>query len=254
MKLSFDTVMKVYNFFSILFFIFGSIAVVMGGPSFLKGYQWEDPAVQSAVVIFRVVIIILFGTGFVVSSLLLLVARKRGTVVYKRIIDRISSNRSSKFNLNIKFPEQDEFGNLGRWLNKFIEQLREFDRIKVERMRVSQQKFSFLSEEINRALVVIDHENRISHVNSKFTELLNIGNRSIVGLPVDSVIENEKLMEALEQVKQKPKNQVLEDLKIKSDNGTYKTRAALVPVLTSEVSVMETMIIFDYIQKKVLPI
>ena len=48
--------------------------------------------------------------------------------------------------------------------------------------------------------------------------------------------------------------EVLSDLKIKSGEITYKTAITVIPIINSDVRLMETMIIFDYIQKKVLPI
>ena len=44
------------------------------------------------------------------------------------------------------------------------------------------------------------------------------------------------------------------DLKVKSNGVVYKTKAIVIPIISSEVQLMETMVIFDYIQKKVLPI
>lgn len=250
MKLSYSLLMRVYSFFSILFFIFGALAVVIGGPTLFVSYEWSEPEIESFVFIFRVVIVLLFGTGFVISSLFFLFTRRRGFASYRRIIDRLSSERSMSFNLNIQFPEQDEFGDLGRWLNKFISRMREFDRIKVERLRTLQQKVVFLSEISDKGIVFVSKENKIIYANSLFIKELNIGDKTIVGLPINKVIENEVLTEVLEVIKEKPKNQTLEDLRIKSGAAGYKTKVDLVPIISSDVVLMETMIVFHYIQKK----
>lgn len=250
MKLSYSLLMRVYSFFSILFFIFGALAVVIGGPTLFVSYEWSEPEIESFVFFFRVVIVLLFGTGFVISSLFFLFTRRRGFASYRRIIDRLSSERSMSFNLNIQFPEQDEFGDLGRWLNKFISRMREFDRIKVERLRTLQQKVVFLSEISDKGIVFVSKENKIIYANSLFIKELNIGDKTIVGLPINKVIENEVLTEVLEVIKEKPKNQTLEDLRIKSGAAGYKTKVDLVPIISSDVVLMETMIVFHYIQKK----
>jgi len=245
--------MRIYSTFSILFFLFGALAIVFGGQPLIKTYELI-PGISSTIYVFRVIVIVFFGAGFVMSSLFFVISRRRGFVAYKRIIDRISSERSMSFNLNIKFPEHDEFGNLGRWLNRFIEQLREFDRIKVERLRAAQQKITFLSESIDKGLVIINNEIKISYTNSHFKKLLNIGDKTIVGLPLSKIIENEELIKALENLSKNPKNQVLEDLKIKSGDVVYKTKVTIVPIISSTVEIMETMILFEYIQKRVLQI
>jgi transcriptional regulator with PAS, ATPase and Fis domain len=242
--------MRIYSFFSILFFIFGALAVVIGGPTLFVSYEWSDPEIESSVFIFRVVIVLLFGSGFVISSLFFLVTRRKGFASYKRIIDRISSERSMSFNLNIRFPEQDEFGNLGKWLNKFVEQMREFDQIKVERLRTSQQKVDFLAEMTKKGIVIVSSESKITYANSHIIKSLDIGDKTIVGLPINKVIENETLEEVLEELKTTPKNQTLEDLRVKSWDVGYKTKIDLVPIISSDMTLMETMIIFHHLQKK----
>jgi len=254
MKVSFTLFMRAYSFFAVLFFLLGAVALIIGGPALIESYELKDPALMSAARIFRLVVIIFFGTGFVVSSFIFLVKRTRGFNAYKRIIERLSSEGSMSFNLNVRFPEKDEFGNLGGWLNRFIEQMRVFDKIKVERLRASQQKIAALSEACERALVVLSEDMKIVYLNSYFKKLLNIGDKNVIGLPVGSVVQNDQLVKALDGLKEKPKDQVLNDLKIKSDEIIYKTTITIVPIINSDVRLMETMIIFDYIQKKVLPI
>jgi hypothetical protein len=252
MKLSYNIVVRIYSFFSILFFIFGALAIIIGGRPLVEGWKYMEPAVASSLIIFRIVVILLLGTGFVTSSLLLVITRRRGFVAYNRIIDRLGSGRSMNFNLNITFPDQDMFGNLGRNLNKFMEQVRLFDRIKVEKLRALQQQVAFLRERIDRGIIILTEENRVDSINAELRKLLNIGDKKVAGLPISKLVENEKILEALEQVKEKPKNLVLEDLKIKAGETVYKTGVTIVPIISSEVVLMQTMIVFDYIQKKVL--
>ena len=65
-------------------------------------------------------------------------------------------------------------------------------------------------------------------------------------------IENEIMVDTLNNLSDKPKNQVLSDLKIKAGDANYKAKAILIPIINSEASLMETMIVFEYIQKKKL--
>jgi signal transduction histidine kinase len=252
MKFSYNIFIRAYSFFSVLFFIFGALAIVIGGPVLVRGYASIEPAVGPGLLIFRLIVICVFGTGFVISSFILIVSRKRGTVAYRRIIDRLESGRSMRFNLNIQFPDEDELGNLGKYLNKFMEQVRIFDRIKVERLRALQQQVAFLSETIEKGIILVSTENRIESVNTHLRKMLNIGDKTVAGLPISKIVENEDILEALERIKETPKNQVLDDLRIKVGETVYKTGVIIVPIISSEVSLMQTMILFDYIQKKVL--
>jgi PAS domain-containing protein len=252
MKISYTTVLKAYTFFAILFFIFGALAIVAGGPALIVGYAWKDPAIQNAMRLFRLVVVFVFGASFVISSFILVISRRRGFVAYKRIIERLSSDRSMNFNLNITFPEEDEFGNLGKWLNKLLAHLRDFDRIKVERLRAAQQEFNVLVEAVEKGLMVVDADGKIKAVNSHFRRLFNTGDKTIVGLPLDSVLHGEKVEETLTEIAENPKNRELEDIMIESSEVTYKTTVRITPVISSDVALMETLFIFDYIQKKAL--
>jgi PAS domain-containing protein len=252
MKFSYNVFIRAYSFFSVLFFIFGALAVVIGGSPLVKSYAMIESAVGSGLLVFRLIVIFLFGAGFVISSYVLVLSRRRGFVVYRRIIDRLESGRSTHFNLNIQFPEQDEFGNLGHWLNKFMSQVRVFDRLKVEKLRALQQQVAYLSESIEKGIVVLDEEDRIEWANSQLRKLLNIGDKTIAGLPIHKIVENESILEALTEIRDKPKNRVLDDLKVKAGDTVYKTKVTLVPIISSELTLMKTMILFDYIQKRVL--
>ncbi|MGQ9616759.1 MAG: PAS domain-containing protein [Spirochaetota bacterium] len=254
MKLSYNAFLRAYNFFSILFFVFGALAVVVGGPALIVSYAWSEPSIQSAVLIFRLVVVFLFGAGFVISSLVLVMIQRRGFAVYRRIIERFSSERSMSFNLNITFPEQDEFGNLGRWLNKFMQRLREFDRIKVERLRAAQQRITVLSEMVEKGIVTVSTESRITYANSHFIDLFNIGEKTIVGLPINRVIESEEIVKALEEVKEKPRDRVLDEIKIKVGERIYRAKARIVPIISTSVELMESMIIFDSVSRKIIQV
>jgi signal transduction histidine kinase len=252
MRISFTFLMRMYSLFSVLFFLFGGLAIVIGGPALIAGYGWSDPAVLSIITPFRIVVIVFFGSGFVISSVLFLISMRKGFIAYRRIIDKLSSERSMGFNLNIHFPERDEFGNMGKWLNKFIAMVRDFDRIKVERLRASQQKINALSETMEKGLLLVSNEGKIYYANSHFKKLLNLGEKNIVNLPLDKVIQNDKLQKVLGEIREIPKDQVLNDIKVRAEGAAYKAKVSIIPIIDSEASLVETMLIFNRISKKIL--
>jgi hypothetical protein len=64
------------------------------------------------------------------------------------------------------------------------------------------------------------------------------------------VIESEEIGLALEELEKKPKNRKLDDLRIKSGDSGYKTTVDMVPIISPEVDLLETMIVFSNMQKK----
>jgi hypothetical protein len=252
MKISFTFLMRVYSLFSILFFFFGGLAIMIGGPALLAGYGWSDHAIVAIITPFRIVVIVFFGSGFIISSALFLISMRKGFIAYRRIIDKLSSERSMGFNLNIRFPERDEFGNMGKWLNKFIAMVRDFDRIKVERLRSSQQKINALSEALEKGMLLVSNEGKIYYANGHFKKLLNLGEKNIVNLPLDKVIQSDRLQKALEGLKEIPKDLILSDIKIRTEGAAYKAKVSIIPIVDSETSLVETMLIFNRISTKVL--
>jgi signal transduction histidine kinase len=252
MRISFTFLMRMYSLFSILFFLFGGIAIVIGGPALVAGYGWSDPAVLPIITPFRIVVIAFFGSGFVISSVLFLISMRKGFIAYRRIIDKLSSERSMGFNLNIHFPERDEFGNMGKWLNKFIAMVRDFDRIKVERLRASQQKINALSETMEKGLLLVSNEGKIYFANGHFKKTLNLGEKNIMNLPLDKVIQNDRLQKVLGEIREIPKDQVLNDIKIRAEGVSYKAKVSIIPIIDSEASLVETMLIFNRISKRIV--
>ena len=98
----------------------------------------------------------------------------------------------------------------------------------------------------------MSRERRIRFANSHFNRLLNLGDKSIIGLPIDKIISDERFLKTLDMLEEKPKNTQIDDLKIKVDNVIYRTKVMLVPIISSELKLEEVLVIFDYIQKKVL--
>ena len=80
--------------------------------------------------------------------------------------------------------------------------------------------------------------------------MLNTGEKTVVGLPLNRVIESEEIGLALEEIEKKPKDRTLEDLRIMSGDYGYKTTVNMVAIISPDVDLLETMIVFRNIQKK----
>ena len=55
-----------------------------------------------------------------------------------------------------------------------MEQVRLFDRIKVEKLRALQQQISFLMERIDKGIIILTEENRVDSINTELRKLLNM--------------------------------------------------------------------------------
>src|SRR3972149_9212941 len=97
--------------------------------------------------------------------------------------------------------------------------VRDFDRIKVERLRASQQKINALSEAMEKGLLLVSNEGKIYYANAHFKKVLNLGEKNIVNLPLEKVIQNDKLQKVLGEIREIPKDQVMNDIKIRAEGA-----------------------------------
>jgi PAS domain-containing protein len=128
--------------------------------------------------------------------------------------------------------------------------MREFDRIKVERLRASQQKLSAIADIVDKGILFVSNDGKISFANKAFSGAFDTGGKTVVGLPLNRVVESEEIGRALDELRKKPKDRTLTDIRIRFGDSGYKARVDMVPIISPDVDLLETMIVFDSLQKK----
>jgi hypothetical protein len=71
-----------------------------------------------------------------------------------------------------------------------------------------------------------------------------------VNLPLDKVVQNDRLQKVLGEIREIPKDQVLNDIKIRADGAAYKAKVSIIPIIDSEATLVETVLVFNRISKK----
>jgi two-component system, NtrC family, sensor histidine kinase KinB len=102
-----------------------------------------------------------------------------------------------KLDLKIDVLSDDEIGQLSREFNKMTERLRQFEQMNIEKILSEKRKSEAIVESISDALMVTDRQMRILHLNSVMAELLDVPEAGAVGLPVGTVVRDERLMSFL---------------------------------------------------------
>jgi hypothetical protein len=96
------------------------------------------------------------GAGFFFSFLLFMGSFRSRVSKYMRIIERLDFSNPGPLNLAaLRFPEEDEFGNLGQRLNRLVERLEAFDRMKGDRVRIIMAILRELGKHTTDAIAVL---------------------------------------------------------------------------------------------------
>jgi hypothetical protein len=99
----------------------------------------------------------------------------RGINKYQDIARRLASiELQTEYNLKtIEFPKEDEFGNLGSHLSLILKRLAKYDDLKVQRIRIENQKFKLVADKLTTPVLVIgieDSEKKVKYYNDSFQE------------------------------------------------------------------------------------
>ncbi len=116
---------------------------------------------------FSIIMIILS----IILNIIFLSLKNKSLKYYQKIVSRFEDledgsdlNQINKY----RFPEEDELGKLGSVLNKLLNNLKEFDELKKEKIQLSNKEISFLINLFEKPIVFTDDQGKILHKNKAF--------------------------------------------------------------------------------------
>jgi uncharacterized integral membrane protein len=170
----------------LLFFFFtvggGFLVVVLRNVQDAAGADAQ--AVSHAVTGVLIAIVL----GILLALFLFLSSFHIGITRYARLIQRLPPVRAGVFSLQgVVFPEGDEYGNLGKHLNKLIAILSEFDALKGERLAAAEGAMRRLAERLPTPLLALGTNRRVLFVNGCWKEAFGI-ERSVDNYLLDAVL------------------------------------------------------------------
>lgn len=124
---------------------------------------------------FSVIAAIISATGFILSLIILVSTYRSRIGKYMRVIERIDLLKPGAVNVaSITFPDEDEFGNLGKRLNTLISVLTQFDALKTEKIQVLNGTIAKLAERIPQAFAILDSDLKVVYSNEIFGKVFDI--------------------------------------------------------------------------------
>jgi PAS domain S-box-containing protein len=171
--------------------------------------------------------IILAFTG--ISSLLLGLYLPRKIVVpIRRLTKLIKRAQEEDFRVSIDVTSDDEIGELGRFINRMMDQVRVFDELKVRKITEERRRLEVLSNLLREGVILVDDDGRVCGINAAALEFFGLSQSEVEGrllkeIPLDSAFKQALLrsVDAHERIH----DHVITLLA--ADSGTQARRVAL---------------------------
>lgn len=112
----------------------------------------------------------------------------------ENLTERVKQIGAGQLDLKIDVLSDDEIGQLSREFNKMTERLKRFEQMNIEQILAEKRKSEAIVESISDGLIVTDAGMNILHMNHVIADLFDADEKRSIGLPVSSVIRDERMI------------------------------------------------------------
>jgi PAS domain S-box-containing protein len=140
--------------------------------------------------------IILGFTG--ISSLLLGLYLPRKIVVpIRKLTNLIKRAQDEDFRINIDMTSNDEIGELGRFINRMMDQIRVFDDLKVRKITEERRRLEVLSNLLHEGMILVDSDGRVCCINPAALDFFGLSQSDVEGRSLKEIPLEEPIRQAL---------------------------------------------------------
>jgi PAS domain S-box-containing protein len=140
--------------------------------------------------------IILGFTG--ISSLLLGLYLPRKIVVpIRRLTNLIKRAQEEEFRINIDVISTDEIGELGRFINRMMDQIRVFDDLKVRKITEERRRWEVLSNLLREGVILVNGDGRVCGINPAALAFFGLSQSDVEGRSIKEIPLDEPFRRAL---------------------------------------------------------
>ena len=140
--------------------------------------------------------IILGFTG--ISSLLLGLYLPRKIVVpIRRLTNLIKRAQEEEFRINIDVTSTDEIGELGRFINRMMDQIRVFDDLKVRKITEERRRWEVLSNLLREGVILVNGDGRVCGINPAALAFFGLSQSDVEGRSIKEIPLDEPFRRAL---------------------------------------------------------
>jgi len=173
-----QTKLKIYIAVSVTIHFIGFVSLVI---LYIVYNNWQSNMIDQKVfgeIFIRSVLFfsITFIFSFLYGGYVYFFVFKKGINKYKEIKRRLEQiGQLEDFNLKaISIPDEDEFGNIGIYLNYIINKIEKYNELKTERLFVEHEKTKLLADFLNIPILFVSIENGekiVKHYNETFEQI-----------------------------------------------------------------------------------
>jgi PAS domain S-box-containing protein len=140
--------------------------------------------------------IILGFTG--ISSLLLGLYLPRKIVVpIGKLTKLIKRAQEEEFRINVDVTGHDEIGELGRFINRMMDQIRVFDNLKVRKITEERRRLEVLSNLLREGVILVDSDGRVCCINPAALDFFGLSQSDVEGRSLKEIPLDDPFRQAL---------------------------------------------------------
>src|SRR5918996_123258 len=140
--------------------------------------------------------IILAFTG--ISSLLLGLYLPRKIVVpIRRLTNLIKRAQEEDFRVSFDVTSNDEIGELGRFINRMMDQIRVFDDLKVRKITEERRRWEVLSNLLREGVILVNGDGRVCGINPAALAFFGLSQSDVEGRSIKEIPLDEPFRRAL---------------------------------------------------------
>jgi len=136
--------------------------------------------------------------GFLGTIILGLVIPGKIALPFKKIKDAIRELQNCNFDVSIYYNQQDEIGEIASEMNKMIENFKEFDELRTDRISLEHRKFDALANMVRKPVLVSNAEAKIMYMNNTTFSLLQLQSEDVLGKELRETLLPLSIIESFE--------------------------------------------------------
>jgi PAS domain S-box-containing protein len=140
--------------------------------------------------------IILGFTG--ISSLLLgLYLPPKIVLPIRKLTQLIKRAQEEEFRINTDVTSHDEIGELGRFINRMMDQIRIFDQLKVRKITEERRRLEVLSNLLCEGVILVDSDGRVCCINAAALDFFGLSQSDVEGRSLKEIPLDQPVQQAL---------------------------------------------------------
>ncbi|HSF30621.1 MAG TPA: PAS domain-containing protein [Candidatus Tectomicrobia bacterium] len=140
---------------------------------------------------------IILGFTCISSLLLGLYLPRKIVLPIRKLTNLIKRAQEEEFRINVDVTGNDEIGELGRFLNRMMDQIRVFDDLKVRKITEERRRLEVLSNLLREGVILVDSDGRVCGINPAALDFFGLSQSEVEGRSLKEIPLDDPFRQAL---------------------------------------------------------